>query len=347
MSDSSGTVLVTGPNGGIGLGFVSQLLQSPFATTHETIYAVRNPEKAIALQTILKTAPKDHKHLVLPLDLTSLDNIRRFAADVNKRVAAGSLRPIQALVLNAGVKDCMGDNFTKDGYEHTFAVNYLANFLLSLLLLESMDKQCGRIVYVGSTAAFITGGPNPEIFVSEQQRKTFITTTENMAKGIEEFPDPKGDLYGIGDRRYALSKLLLAMWMYEFQRRLDADPKLSNIAVLGLDPGWVGGTELARNCPPVARWFFLNILNLLGYITAFFSSNPLIRTTSKTGADFLRVCFDKKAFGEFPKARYINGSELYYTPEEARDEEQQKLLWEGSLKLVGLKGDDTILDNWK
>lgn len=91
----------------------------------------------------------------------------------------------------------------------------------------------------------------------------------------------------------------------------------------------------------------MNILNLLGYITSFFSSNPLIRTTSKTGADFLRVCFDKKAFGEFPKARYINGSELYHTPEEARDEEQQKLLWEGSLKLVGLKGDDTILDNWK
>ncbi|TVY87641.1 Protochlorophyllide reductase A-like protein [Lachnellula willkommii] len=347
MSDTSGTVLVTGPNGGIGIGFVSQLLQSPCATIHETIYAVRDPEKAVALQTVLKTAPKDHKHLVLPLDLTSLDNIRQFAADINKRVATGSLQPIQALVLNAGVKDCMGDNFTKDGYEHTFAVNYLANFLLSLLLLESIDKQCGRIVYVGSTAAFITGGPNPEIFVSEQQKKAFITTTEKMAKGIEEIPDPKGDLNGIGDRRYALSKLLLAMWMYEFQRRLDADPKLSNIAVLGLDPGWVGGTELARNCPPLPRFIFQNILNLLGYIMSFFSSNPLIRTPSKVGADFLRVCFDRKAFGEFPKARYVNGSELYHTPEEAADEKQQKLLWEGSLKLVGVKGDDTILDNWK
>ena len=213
MSDTSGTVLVTGPNGGLGIGFVAQLLGSPYATCHETIYAVRDPEKALALKTVLKTASKDHKQLVLPLDLTSLDNIREFATDINKRVTAGSLPPIQALVLNAGVKDCTGDNFTKDGYEHTFAVNYLANFLLSLLLLESMDKQCGRIIYVGSTAAFITGGPNPSPFVSEQQKKAFITSTENMAKGIEEIPDPKGDANGVGERRYSLSKLLMIMWM--------------------------------------------------------------------------------------------------------------------------------------
>ncbi|TVY41050.1 Protochlorophyllide reductase A-like protein, partial [Lachnellula occidentalis] len=347
MSHTAGTVLVTGANGGLGIGFVAQLLQSPYATSHEAIYAVRDPEKAVALKTVLKTAPRDHKHLVLPLDLTSLHHIRAFAADVNNGVKAGSLLPIQALVLNAGVKDCTGDNFTKDGYEHTFAVNYLANFLLSLLLLESMDKQCGRIIYVGSTAAFITGGPNPSPFVSEQQKKAFITTTEKMAKGIEEIPDPKGDLNNAGERRYALSKLLMAMWMYEFQRRLDADSKLSNIAVLGLDPGWVGGTDITRNSPLTVKFFFENILNLVGYIMSFFSSNPLIRTASKAGADLLRVCFDKKAFGEFPKARYINGSELYHTPEEAGDEKQQKSLWEESLKLVGIKGDDTILDNWK
>jgi len=73
----------------------------------------------------------------------------------------------------------------------------------------------------------------------------------------------------------------------------------------------------------------------------------LIRTPSKTGADFQRVCFDRKAFGEYPKARYINGSELYHTPEEAGDEKQQKVLWEGSLKLAGIEGDDTVLDNWR
>ena len=76
-----------------------------------------------------------------------------------------------------------------------------------------MDKQCGRIVYVGSTAAFINGGPNPDPFISEQQKKAFITTTEKMAKGIEEFPDPKGDVNNAGERRCALSKLLLMQWM--------------------------------------------------------------------------------------------------------------------------------------
>jgi NAD(P)-dependent dehydrogenase (short-subunit alcohol dehydrogenase family) len=211
MSITPGTILATGTNGGIGIGFVAQLLKSPYAVTHETVYAVRDPEKAVALKAVLKTAPKDHKHLILPVDLASLDSIRAFAADINTRVKAGSLPPIQALVLNAGVKDCSKEHFTGDGYERTFAVNYLANFLLTLLLLESMDKQRGRIVYTGSVAAFITGGPNPSPFTSEQQQKAFITTTEKTAKGIEVFPD--GNMDKTGGRRYALSKLLLIQWM--------------------------------------------------------------------------------------------------------------------------------------
>ena len=80
----------------------------------------------------------------------------------------------------------------------------------------------------------------------------------------------------------------------------------------------------------MAKLFF-PVMKLLGYIISFFSSNPLIRTASKTGADMLRLCFDKEAFGEFPKARYVNGSELYHTPKEAENEKQQKQLWEGSL----------------
>jgi hypothetical protein len=133
---------------------------------------------------------------------------------------------------------------------------------------------------------------------------------------------------------------------YEFQRRLDADPKFSNIAVLGLDPGWVGGTEIIRNSSLMEKLVF-PVLQLLSHIIALFLSNPLIRTPSKTGADLLRVCFDNKAFGEFPKATYVNGSELYHTPPEADDKKQQNQLWEGSLKLANIKGGDTVLEKWE
>lgn len=37
-----------------------------------------------------------------------------------------------------------------DGFEMTWQVNFLANLVLSLLLLQSMDKDEGRILIIGS-----------------------------------------------------------------------------------------------------------------------------------------------------------------------------------------------------
>lgn len=37
-----------------------------------------------------------------------------------------------------------------DGFEMTWQVNFLANFVLSLLLLQSMDEREGRILIIGS-----------------------------------------------------------------------------------------------------------------------------------------------------------------------------------------------------
>jgi NAD(P)-dependent dehydrogenase (short-subunit alcohol dehydrogenase family) len=39
---------------------------------------------------------------------------------------------------------------SEDGYEMTWQVNYLANQLLVLMLLQSMDTTSGRIVIIGS-----------------------------------------------------------------------------------------------------------------------------------------------------------------------------------------------------
>lgn len=48
-----------------------------------------------------------------------------------------------------------------------------ANFVLTLLLLQSMDKAKERIVYLGSTAAFIDWGPNSRSF-DKDLKKDFI-----------------------------------------------------------------------------------------------------------------------------------------------------------------------------
>lgn len=38
-----------------------------------------------------------------------------------------------------------------DGYEMSWQVNYLANFIFCLLVLQSMDKKAGRILIVSSS----------------------------------------------------------------------------------------------------------------------------------------------------------------------------------------------------
>ncbi|KAH6698127.1 hypothetical protein BKA61DRAFT_246555 [Leptodontidium sp. MPI-SDFR-AT-0119] len=344
MASPKGSILLTGSNGGIGIGFVIKFLQSPYAVTHSAIYAVRDPAKATDLKTALEKAPKAHKYVLLPVDLTSQESIRSFAAEVNSRIASGAISPISALILNAGVQDTAKEYFTNDGFERTFFVNYLANFLLTILILQSMDKEHGRIIYTGSTGTDIWWSVNGANFSNEEQKKNIVTSPEKMAKGIEEFPD--GNVGKTGHRRYALSKILMEAWMYELQRRLNADPTLSNISVLGHDPGWIGGTSLVRNSETAVKIAF-SVLKVLALFTWMFSPNPMIRTPGKNGKFLLAVCFDREKFGEYPKALYVDGGVLYKTVPEANDEKLQKELWEKSLVFARVKEGETVLKGWK
>lgn len=148
---ASGTIIVTGANGGLGSAIVSQLVRSSDYSSLHGVYAVRDPAAASTLNSILEAEEEgDRQDDVLRLDLSKLSSVRAFAADINKRVASGQLPPLRALVLNAGFQEQFTLTKTEDGLDMTFQVNHLANFLLTLLLLQSMDKRKGRILVLGS-----------------------------------------------------------------------------------------------------------------------------------------------------------------------------------------------------
>lgn len=103
---SHGTILVTGANGGLGCAIVARILSSPeLANYHTGIYTVRDANSASNLEATLNSAPPEHAHKVLDLELTSLAKVRAFAKDINDKVASGELPPIRALILNAGYLD--------------------------------------------------------------------------------------------------------------------------------------------------------------------------------------------------------------------------------------------------
>lgn len=151
---TKGSILVTGANGGLGSAIVDQILHRPsLAQEYHGLYTVRKVENADAVKKVLQSAGKvNHQYDLVPLDLASLASVRQAAADINSRVSSGEIPPIRALVLSAAYQEHDQHDFTKDGFDMSFQSSYLSHFLLTLLLLQSMDKEKGRILVLGSWA---------------------------------------------------------------------------------------------------------------------------------------------------------------------------------------------------
>ena len=152
---SKGSILVTGANGGLGSAIASQIASSPEFASHYGIYTARNAQSASALDAALQgsqsgPAAPPHSFEKVSLDLSRLSNVREVATDISSRVAAGKIPPIRAIILNAGVEEFATQTWTEDGLDLTFATNYLGHWLLTLMLLGSMDRDRGRIIWVTS-----------------------------------------------------------------------------------------------------------------------------------------------------------------------------------------------------
>src|SRR5437763_5124329 len=139
-----------------------------------------------------------------------------FAADMS--VQAGVHR-LAALVLDTYPRlDVLVNNaggfwahrhLTADGLEHTFALNHLAPFLLTSLLLDRLTASApARIVTVSSGA---------------------------HAKGRIDFDDLQGERNYSGQRAYSQSKLASVMFTYELARRLEG----TGVTATVLHPGVV------------------------------------------------------------------------------------------------------------
>ncbi|KAF2204502.1 hypothetical protein GQ43DRAFT_437829 [Delitschia confertaspora ATCC 74209] len=153
-------------------------------------------------------------------------------------VSTGELKPIQALVLNAGYMSSYGQSFTQDGYEKAFQINYLVNFLLVHLFLPSMDRVHGQIIFITSFS-----------HAPESKHTKFLPLPKELWKPAEVLakpsPDPENKTKG-GFRRYAESMMCSMILMHSLQARLDATEKLSNIIAFTVDPGVVGAMNIRR-----------------------------------------------------------------------------------------------------
>ncbi|KAK4186805.1 hypothetical protein QBC35DRAFT_500324 [Podospora australis] len=344
MAEAKGTILVTGANGGLGSTIAEQIASTPEFSVYHGLYAVRDATAAPALVAALgRAASSSHKHDIPSLDLTKLEDVRKVAETINNHVAAHEIPPIRALILNAGFQDFGKQSWTDDGLETTFAANYLGHWMLTLLLLKSMDKKCGRIVVIGSQAHDPHDQKNDATGAFQEERyKTIVSDAAGfkaIAKGTWSSAEEDASWVS-GLRRYAAAKLFLIMMIHELQRRLDRDDALKNICVLGVDPGTMV-TGLARLAPWFIRVIVFRIVFPL--ILRFFPSSGLVRATSGSASDVLDAALSLESHGLFPRDLYLDGRNPIQTSAESRDAEKREMVWAETAKLANLREDETIL----
>lgn len=142
-SYSEQVCIVTGGNSGVGLMIACGLAKLGM----QVILGCRSEEKAAKARIYLEKESNNCQISYLPLDLASLDSVRRFVD-----LFQSQKLPLNLLINNGGIFAQRG--LTQDGFELIWGTNYLGHFFLTQLLLDKLCKSAGsKIVNIASDLA--------------------------------------------------------------------------------------------------------------------------------------------------------------------------------------------------
>ena len=196
------TILVTGASSGIGKQTALALAKQG----HTVIMHGRNPEKTRqACDWVVEQTGNFHVSAYVA-DLSLMSEVARFAADIKR-----DYDRLDVLVNNAGGQFGNTRETTDEGHEKTFAINVLAPFLLTNLLLPLLKGSPSARIITVSSESYRQGG-RPMLDDIELERHYSLV------------------------RSYAYSKL----YVWWLMRRLDARLKaegVTNVTVNTVEPG--------------------------------------------------------------------------------------------------------------
>jgi NAD(P)-dependent dehydrogenase (short-subunit alcohol dehydrogenase family) len=206
--------MITGANSGIGKATAIGLAK----LGARLILVCRDQNRAEEAITEIKEKTGNNSIDLILADLSSQKEIHNLVKEFKNRYDK-----LHVLINNAGV-NLYKHTLTEDGIETTFAVNYLAHFMLCNLLYNTLKNSApARIVNVTSSV---------------------------QAKSID-FDDLNGHNHYRQLKAYAQSKLAVVLFTYEFARKI----KGSGVSVNCIHPGFVK-TNMVRKYRPFVKYFY-------------------------------------------------------------------------------------------
>ena len=209
------TVLITGGTGGIGRA-AAIALASMGARVGIT---GRDRMRAESAAAAIVRHSGNPAVAVFVADMSSQAEVRRLAGEV-----LAAYPRLEVLLNNVG-GFWAHRHVTADGLEHTFALNHLAPYLLTNLLLDRlMASAPARVVTVSSGA---------------------------HSMGRINFDDLMGEGSYSGQRAYNQSKLANVMFTYELARRLEGTEITATVLHPGMTSTGFGAEDTARGWGPL------------------------------------------------------------------------------------------------
>jgi retinol dehydrogenase-12 len=282
MANENTIVLITGATDGVGKQTALQLAEKGY----HIVMMVRSKTRAEQTRKEITAATGNKQIDYILADLTSLAQVRQAAAEFNAKYPK-----LDILINNAGLL-VPKKNITADGFEQSFEVNHLSQFLLTHLLLDKLKlSPQGRIINLSSEGHRIA---------------KFDPQNFNAEKGYDSM------------QQYCFTKLCNVYFTNELAERL----KNTAITVNAVHPGVVRSSFAADMSAGLMKVIFAIM-------------RPFMITVEKGAATSVYAAtapeLSKVTGRYFKKSKESKSSTL------SHDLANQKLLWEYSMKKVGLK----------
>jgi NAD(P)-dependent dehydrogenase (short-subunit alcohol dehydrogenase family) len=245
--------VVTGSNSGIGKETALALAEMG-ATV---VMVARNQERGQKALDEIVTKTGNRSVSLMTCDMSSMASIRSFAADLKKRYNF-----LNVLINNAGA-EFVKKQVTSEGFEQTFAVDYLAPFLLTHELLDLLKA----------------GAPSRIVNVSSGLAKN----------GKIDFDDLQNQRNYKGMQAYSNAKLMLMMFTYALSRRLSG----TGVTVNVLMPGFVA-TNLGKNSGSLRSAVMFTMVRPMQISAKKGSETSVYLASADEVKDISGKCFAKK-----------------------------------------------------